>query len=280
MTLKARLLGAAAAAVLVAGSVQAETITIGLSSEPSAADPHFHNLGPNNQLRRHIFESLVQQDEVQQLVPGLATAWEPIDDTTWRFDLRQGVTFHDGQPFDAQDVVWTLCRIPNVPDSPSSFEIYTNAIVGVEIPDPHTLILTTENAYPLLPTEVSTWGIIKAPEDAQDLVFDPDGCDYAGTWPETGSFNSLELANGTGPYKLTTFTRGDRIVLDANPDYWGDAPTFEQVILRPITSDGPRVAALLAGDVDFIENPPLQDLPRLEADANVDVVQGLSNRVI
>ncbi|TVQ38900.1 MAG: ABC transporter substrate-binding protein [Geminicoccaceae bacterium] len=280
MTSKARLLAAAAALALGAASAQAETLTIGLSSEPSAADPHFHNLGPNNQLRRHIFESLIEQDENQLLTPALAVSWEPLDETTWRFDLREGVRFHDGQPFDAQDVVWTLCRIPNVADSPSSFELYTKAIVGVEILDPLTLILQTEGPYPLLPTEVSTWGIIKAPDDAQDLVFDPEGCDYAGTWPETGEFNTGALANGTGPYKLAQFTRGDRIVLEANPDYWGDAPAFERVVLRPITSDGPRVAALLAGDVDFIENPPLQDLPRLRDNPNTEVVQGLSNRVI
>ncbi|MFW5834700.1 MAG: ABC transporter substrate-binding protein, partial [Pseudomonadota bacterium] len=281
MTPKARLLAAAAALALAGGSAaQAETITIGLAAEPSAADPHFHNLGPNNQLRRHIFESLVVQDEVQRLQPGLATAWEPVDDTTWRFDLRQDVTFHDGSSFEAQDVVWTLCRIPNVADSPSSFTLYTKAIVDVEIPDPHTLILKTEGPYPLLPTEVSTWGILNAPDDAEELAFDPAGCDYAGTWPATADFNSGELANGTGPFELASFVKGDRIILERNDDYWGEASPFEEVVLRPITSAGPRVAALLAGDVDFIENPPLQDLPALRENPDVEVVQGLSNRVI
>jgi peptide/nickel transport system substrate-binding protein len=266
--------------VLTAFASQAEPLTIGTSAEASAMDPHYHNLGPNNEMRRHIFESLVDTDAAQRLQPGLAESWQAVDDTTWEIKLRPDITWTDGKPFTAQDVVWTLCRIPNVQDSPSSFTIYTKAVDAVETPDPHTLIVKTAAPYPLIPTEFSTWGIIQAPEDAQDLVFDKAGCDYAGQWPKTEDFNSGKLAVGTGPYKFVEYTKGAQIVLERNDNYWGEKPAWERVTFRPITSDGPRVAALLAGDVDMIDNPPIQDLPRLKGEEGIEVVQGLSNRVI
>ena len=269
-----------ALALSLAHVANAESLTIGLASEPSAIDPHYHNLGPNNQIRRHIFESLIWQDATQKLQPLLAESWEPTGEDSWTFKLRQGVKFHDGSDFDAQDVVWTICRIPNVADSPSSFAIYTKAIAGIEIPDPHTMIFKTDGPYPLLPVELSTWGILNAPDDAADLAFNAEGCNYAGDWPATEDFNNGNLTNGTGAYKFGSFTKGDRLELARNDDYWGGVEPWESVTFRPITSDGPRVAALLAGDVDLIEKPPLQDLPNLDADENIGIAQGLSNRVI
>ncbi len=274
-----RWLAAVAAGVLVAGMAQAQVLRIGISSEPSALDPHYHNLGPNNAMRRHIFEGLIGQDENQQLRPELAESWQARDDVTWEFRLRKGVKFHDGSAFTAADVIWTLCRIPNVKDSPSSFTIYTRSIVAAEAPDPHTLILRTKKPHPLLPVEMSLIGIIPAPEDAEELRYDPAGCDYA-DWPATEDFNSGKLAVGTGPFRVQEFVKGDRIVLVRNEDYWGEKSPWEKVVFRPITSAAPRVAALLAGDVDLIDNPPVQDIPRLREDPNVEVVSGLSNRVI
>lgn len=271
---------AVAVAVAFTAGAHAQTLTIGLAAEPSALDPHFHNLGPNNQMRRHLFESLVHQDANQNLQPALATSWEPTSPTSWRFELRDGVRFHDGSSFGPEDVIWTLCRIPNVQDSPSSFTLYTKAIQSVEVPDASTIVFNTAAPYPLLPVEISTWGILNAPADAEGLTYDPAGCDYAGEYPTTPAFNDGTLANGTGAFTYGAFVKGDRVVLNRNDAYWGEASDFETVIFRPISSEGPRVAALLAGDVDFIETPPLQDLPRLLDDPDLEVAQGLSNRVI
>ena len=272
----------AAAVILAAasmGTAAAEELTIGLAAEPSAMDPHYHNLGPNNAMRTHIFEALVEQDAQQLLEPYLAESWQPLDDTTWEFKLRQGVKFHDGSDLDAQDVIYTICRVPMVEDSPSSFTIYTKAVAGMEAPDPHTVIVKTDGPYPLLPTELASIGIISAPEDATDITFSREGCEGMGEPPTTAQFNSGERAAGTGPYKLVSYTPGDRTILERNDDYWGEEQHWERVTFRPITSDGPRVAALLAGDVDLIERPGIQDLERIKSDG-FEVAQGLSNRVI
>jgi len=274
---------AALAAAIPALPLAAQELRIGLASEPSSADPHFHNLGPNNQLRRNIFQSLVGTDEAQQLTPLLAESWEPIDETRWQFNLRRDVTFSDGSPFDAYDVVYTVCRIPGVPDSPSLFTTYTGAITDLEVPDPHTLIVHSAQPYPLMPTEFSTFGIISARANGVDgstLDFSPEGCGDDLPVPATQAFNDGTAAIGTGPFLLESFRRGEGIELVRNPDYWGEAAPWERVTMLPLTSEGPRVAALIAGDVDFIENPPLQDLERLRGDDSLRVVQGISNRVI
>ncbi len=272
----------AAAVILAAasmGTAHADELTIGLAAEPSAIDPHYHNLGPNNAMREHIFEGLIGQDAQQKLEPALAESWRTLDDSTWEFKLREDVKFSDGTDFDAQDVLFTVCRVPLVEDSPSSLSIYTKGVAGMEAPDPHTLIIKTDGPYPLLPTELSRVGIISAPPDATDITFSRDGCEGMGELPTTAQFNSGEKAAGTGPYKLVEFTPGDKIVLERNDDYWGGKQYWDKVTFRPITSDGPRVAALLAGDVDLIEKPPIQDLERIKSDG-FEVSQGLSNRVI
>jgi len=273
------------ALVLAAASwiacAQAQELKIGLSAEPSAMDPHFHNLTPNNSLLRHIFDRLIDQDENQALVPGLAVSWRNLDDSTWEFKLRPGVRFTDGSEFTANDVIYSICRAPRVENSPSSFAIYSRAITDMRAPDPLTLVVQTPGPYPLLPSELSTIAIISATANgAGPVTFDRQECKGVGAYPKTEAFNAGSAAIGTGPFKLVRFTKGDRIVLERNDAYWGEKPAWQRVIFRPVTSAGPRVAALLSGDVDLIENVPIQDLQRIKATNDYKVVQGLSARVI
>jgi peptide/nickel transport system substrate-binding protein len=273
-------LAGALAAALLTGHASAAELRIGTAAEPSSLDPHYHNLTPNNTVRRHIFESLVDQDAKQRLIPALAESWRTVDDKTWEFKLRKGVKFHDGSDFTAQDFVYTVCRIPNVANSPSSFTLYTKGIDSIETPDPHTIIIKTAAPYPLLPVEMTTFGIISAnAAGGAKVTFDKAGC-KADSWPSTQAFNDGTLAIGTGPFKLAEYRKGERIVLDRNPGYWGTKPEWDKVTFRPITSDGPRMAALLAGDVDMVDEPPLQDLERLRKDPKVSVVETMSNRVV
>jgi peptide/nickel transport system substrate-binding protein len=249
---------------MLVGPALADELTIGLASEPTAIDPHFHNLGPNNAMSRHIFDRLILQNELQQLEPGLAVSWKPIDDLTWEFKLREGVEFHDGSPFTADDVVCTWERAPNVPNSPSSFATYTKGKT-VEKVDDYTVHFKTAAPYPLMANDVST----------VTIVSDEQGCGAT-----TAEYNDGTAAHGTGPFKFVSYTPGDSIVVERNDAYWGDKPVWSKVTFKPIKSGPARVAALLAGDVDVIASVPTTDVATLEKNEGVSLSQGVSNRVI
>src|SRR5215471_17900654 len=203
------------AAVAGMTTAHGQELKIGLPSEPTAMDPHFHNLTPNNSLLRHIFDRLIDQDENQALASALAVSWRNLDDTTWEFKLRPGVRFTGGSEFTANDVIYSICRAPRVENSPSSFAIYSRAITGMRAPDPLTLIVKTAAPYPLIPSEVSTIAILSAKANGAGAVtFDRQECKGVGTYPKTEAFNAGQAAIGTGPYKLARFTKGDRIVLE------------------------------------------------------------------
>lgn len=254
-------------------------LRIGLSSEPSSMDPHFHNLGPNNALRQHIFQSLTYSDENMLIQPSLATEWEATTDTTWSFTLRDGVTFSNGDAFTATDVIYSICRVPMVEGSPSSFTSFVRDIVDVDV-DGSTITFTTAAPSPLLPTNLSSVAILNASVfGGEGVEFAADGCANMGDLPASTDFANPEMAIGTGPYTLVSFTPGDRIRLVRNDDFWGETPAWENVTLRPISNPGARVAALLAGDVDVIETPPIQDFDTIRQ-AGFQIDQGLSNRVI
>ncbi|MEO1650123.1 MAG: ABC transporter substrate-binding protein, partial [Pseudomonadota bacterium] len=251
-------------ASVAATTVRADDLTIALASEPTSIDPHFHNLTPNNALGMHFFDALVIFDEKQKVTPGLAVSWKTIDDLTWEFKLRKDVTFHDGTPFTADDVVFTMNRAGNVPQSPSSFATYTKGKTAVKVDD-HTVQIKTEKPYPLMVTDLTTILIVSKKH---------------GEGATTADYNSGKAAIGTGPFKFVSYTPGDSIKMVANADYWGGKPKWDNVTLRPIKSGPSRVAALLAGDVDVIEGVPTADIPRLKNDPKLQLSSGISNRVI
>jgi peptide/nickel transport system substrate-binding protein len=264
----------------LAAPVAAQELKIGVASEVTSIDPHFHNVGPNNYMRRHIFQALIATDEAQKLVPELATAWRAVDDRTWEFKLRPGVKFTSGSDFTAKDVVYTLCRVPTVENSPSPFTVYTRGFEALETPDPLTVVFKTANPMPLLPNNMSTLGMLSAAAyGGEGVKWTAGGCEGMGTPPKSADFNDPAKAVGTGPYKLANYTRGTHVILERRDDYWGDKSHWQRVTWRPISSEGPRVAALLAGDVDVIENPPAQDFDRIK-NSGFEIVQGISNRLI
>ena len=252
------------AAIGLSFAANAADLRVGLKSEPSSIDPHYHNLGPNNGFATHIFGALVGSDENQQHYPDLAVSWKPIDDTTWEFKLRQGVKWHDGSPFSADDVLFTVERAQNVPNSPSSFVTYLKGKTFSKIDD-YTVHIKTEKPYPLMPNDMTTVKIISA---------------KAGKGASTEDYNSGKAAIGTGHYKFVEWVPGDRIVLERNDDYFGAKAAFDKVTFKPIKSGPARISALLAGDVDFIDNVPPLDVARLKKDNSVQLSGGPSNRVI
>ncbi|MEI8147129.1 MAG: ABC transporter substrate-binding protein, partial [Alphaproteobacteria bacterium] len=207
---------AVVAAATITMPLAAQELRVGLSAEPSSVDPHFHNLTPNNQLRLHVFESLMDQDKNQQPVPRLAESVRAVDPTTWEFKLRRGVKFSDGTEFTARDVIFSYCRVPKVENSPSSFIVNTRAVQTMTAPDPYTVVMTTAAPHPLLAVEATNVAIMsaKAAGAPEGLAFNRAGCEGVAAWPKTEDFNNLRLAIGTGPFKYVSFTRGDRIVLE------------------------------------------------------------------
>jgi peptide/nickel transport system substrate-binding protein len=271
---------AGVAAVLGAAPALAQELKVGLSAEPTSIDPHFHNLTPNNALRAHIFEALLAQDAEQKLKPALATSWRAVDETTWEFKLRPGVKFSNGMELSARDVVYTICRVPTVENSPSSFNSHVRGVAGVETPDPLTVIIKTAGPQPLLPINMSVLGILSAQVNgAENVKYRAGGCENLGTPPKSADFNDPAKAIGAGAFKLANYTRGTHILLERNDAYWGDKPQWDKITMRPMTSAGARVAALLAGDVDFIESPPIQDFEKIKG-AGFQIAEGLSNRII
>ncbi len=248
----------------VATAASAQELTIALGRSVTSIDPHFHNTGPNNSIAAHLYDRLIHHDAKQRPVPGLALSWRAVDDTTWEFKLRPGVTFHDGQAFGADDVVATFARAPNVANSPSSFALYTRAIVNVEKLDELTIRMTTRDPHPLLPNDVSAINIVSRRHAAAT----------------TAQFDSGAAAIGTGPYRVTGWTRDERLVLERNASWWGGVTPWIRVTKRVIVSDPARVAALLAGDVQAIEVVPTADIRRLADDPRLVLAREVSNRLL
>ncbi len=265
-----RLLHIAAAALIAAfvpfAHAQKErAVSIGLQAAITSIDPHYHNLSPNNSLLLHVFEPLIKRDANQKLVPGLAASWKAVDDLTWEFKLRKNVRFHDGSPFTADDVVFTLKRVPNVPNSPSSFATFTKPIVDVKVVDPHTIVFKTATPHVLLPSDVASVLIVSK---------------LHGEKAATEDYNSGKAAIGTGPYKFAEYVPNQRVVLKANYGYWGGEEPWDKVTFKILTNSAARVAALLSGDVQMIETVPTSDIARLSQDKRFALADKVSNRVI
>ncbi len=248
----------------IATMASAQDLKIGLSSEPSAMDPHFHNLTPNNGILSHVFERLVETAPDNKLIPGLAESWKTINDTTWEFKLRKNAKWHDGAPFTPEDVIFTFERAPNVPNSPSSF---ASAVKGKTVKkiDDVTIQISTPAPHPLMPNDLSNLLIISKKH---------------GDGAKTEDYNSGKAMIGTGAYKFAAYVPSDKVELVANPDHWAGKPKWSKVTFKPIKAGPARVAALLAGDVDLIEDTPTADIEKLKKDAKVDIAQTVSRRVI
>ena len=241
-------------AALLPAASSAQEVRMAIRTDANSMDPHYHVYSPNTAVYRHIFDSLVKSGAKGESLPGLAASWRTVADDVWEFKLRPGVKFHDGTPFTAEDVAFTLSRAPNVPNSPSSYSQYTKMIDGVEIVDPLTIRIRTKGPSPTLPV---------------DLVFLAVISKKAAEGKATSDFNSGVATVGTGPYRFVEWVAGSHVTMVRNPDYWGGAEPWERVIRKPIANDGARVAALLSGDVDLIEGVPAVDRARLAASSDL-----------
>ncbi|KXF74851.1 ABC transporter substrate-binding protein [Paramesorhizobium deserti] len=252
------------ATAAVPGISLAETapLTIGMSTTPTTLDPHEDSSAPNNATSRHIWDSLINLTGTSANEPELATGWKAIDPTHWEFKLREGVKFHDGSAFDAQDVVASLLRARDKPSQ--GFASYTRNIANVTAKDPMTVIVETSVPDPLLLNSVSRIRIISADcADASVQDFDGGKC-----------------AVGTGPYIFSSFNPGDRLILKRNDDYFAGASHWSDVTLRFLPDDGARLASLLSGEIDIVEALPADGMSRVEQSDALQVINGQSSRLV
>lgn len=261
----------AAASIMIVGlpaaqaQAQSQTLNMGVGAPVTSLDPHYHQLSPNNAVADMIFDKLVNTDAAARQIPGLATSWRATGPTTWEFKLRPNVTFHNGSAFTAEDIVFTIQRLPNVPNSPSSFGAYARPIVRMEIVDPLTIIFHTAEPYPLLPLDMTNVRVLDATTHATAT---------------TDDFNNGRAAIGTGPWRVVEHRNGDRIEFARNDSYWGDRPAFERVNYRMVTNDAARTASLLSGDLDIIDQVATSDLTRLRRDPNITLAETVGLRLV
>lgn len=246
----------------------AETLKIGLASEPTAVDPHYHQTTPNEALISHIFEGLVKMSPDMEMQPALASKWEATDDTTWTFYLDDQAKFSNGEPFTAQDVIYSFCRILNNETAiGTGLTNVARRIKAIEAPDEKTVHLKTASPYPVLPNELARVPMIwSGIAEFDTLEYEQDGdCGVTSSWPTVNDFNQGDLVIGTGPYTLKQYEKGGTIILERNDDYWGEElPDWSEVRMTAAPSAGPRLTGLLAGDFDLIENPAARDIKRIE----------------
>ncbi|WP_245944124.1 ABC transporter substrate-binding protein [Acuticoccus kandeliae] len=249
---------AALVGVLASGAAGAQTLTVGVRGGPDSMDPHYSSLGPNSDALKHIFDPLVWTGDDLQLEPGLAVSWEPVDEDTWEFKLREGVKFHDGSDFTAEDVKFSIERIPTV-TGPMTTQIYVRRVAEVEIVDDHTVLIHTDGPAATLPYDFVRLFIVSA--DAAK--------DYSTAETAAEGFSSGKATIGTGPFKFVSWEPKGDLVLDRFDDYWRGAAPWEKVVRKEISDDSSRLAALKAGDVDVINYVSSADYLSLEGDPDI-----------
>jgi peptide/nickel transport system substrate-binding protein len=269
-------LAATGIALLVTGGAESKTLRWASQGDPQTSDPFSQNEGLTNMFSQAVHDTLVMRDNALNLVPGLAASWQQINDTTWRFSLRRGVRFHDGSPFTADDVVFSYDRAqhPN-----SQLRQYSVPVGKARKIDEYTVEFVQDKPNPITLEHATAIYIMSKSWAEKNKVEHP--LDFKSKEETFASRN----ANGTGAWMLVAREPGVRTVLRRNPDWWGAkegrAPgNVSEVIYTQVSADATRTAALLSGQVDFVLDPPPQDLVRLENNKNTKVVRGQENRVI
>ena len=262
MTFAPALRGIALAAILatsVSGAALAQTLTIGVRAGPESIDPHFTATGTHAETLKHVFDTLTWSGDKLQIEPRLATSWKAIEPTVWEFKLRPGVKFHDGSDFTAEDVKFSIERIPVV-SGPNPTTIYVRRVKEVKIVDPLTVHVVTDGPAPTLPNDFIRLFIVSH-KAAAGLTKDT----------ANEAFNGGKAAIGTGPYKFVSWTPKDQLVLERFDGFWGEKEPWARVVRKELPNDAARVAQLKAGQVDLIVRAPSSDVPTLKRDAKLAV---------
>ncbi|MBI5129052.1 MAG: ABC transporter substrate-binding protein [Rhodopseudomonas palustris] len=266
------LLAAAACFFALALPASAQTLRYANQGNLTSLDPYTLKESTTIAHHAHIYEGLVARDKDLKIVPALAESWETLDPRHWRFHLRKGVKFHNGDPFTADDVIFSAERVrskgsnflSNVPPDAKFVKV-----------DDHTVDVMLDTPNPILTSQWDSWFIMgkKWCEENNSAAPTPASA-------TTPSYASLH-ENGTGPFIIDVHQPGVKTVFKANPTWWGKPEhNLKEIVFTPIGSAATRVAALLSGEVDVIEPVPIQDIDRVNSSGSATVLTGPELRTI
>lgn len=240
------------------------------TTDPQTMDPHAVNSAAVLGFLNNVYEGLVRRNKEMEIEPALATSWEPIGaGDGWRFTLREGVKFHDGSDFTAEDVLFSYERASSEQADTSS---WFAPVSEVKVVDEYTVDIMTTSPNPIFPDSIANWMILDSGwAEANDTARpDKDG----------GNFATLNT-NGTGAFRVTAREPGLRTVVEPFDGWWDEAThNITKAELTPIQNPATAVAALLSGDIDLINPVPIQDTERLKQNPDVSVIQGIEARVM
>ena len=238
------------------------TVTIALTDDPPSGDPHKTRGANGGHLLFNLFEGLVQlSGDMMSVTPALATSWQQIDDLSWSFTLREGVKFHNGEPFTAESVRYSIERIldPNAVRFNTDFR----QIGDVDVVDDYHVLIHLKTPDPVFIAKIA--GLHMVPPVYTASISEEE----FGTHPV-----------GTGPYKFVEWVLGQRLVLEANDDYWGGRPAIDRLVFRPIPEASTRLAELQAGTVDIIVGLNYDAIPLVNADPNLRAEANTGRRTV
>ncbi len=262
-------------AVTFIAPAHAKPFRFARAADMSTWDIHTQNVGVNNTMHAAVYDTLVEYDpKTFKPQPSLATEWKLISPTQLRLTLRAGVKFSDGSDFTAADAKFSLERAKA---KTSNFAVYALGIDRVEIVNPTTIDIISNLPNPVLVNQLTELRMMSKPWADKNASVEPK--DIRTKDENFAHRNAL----GTGPFMLKSWTPDQRTVLESNPLWWGKgkyASNVTQVTYTPIKSDATRMAALLSGEVDFVLDPTLQDLPRVRQNDALKVLEGPENRSI
>ncbi len=232
-----------------------QTVTIALGGDPSTLDPHRSFNGFVFTVTNQIYETLIHRAPGGELVPELATDWRSIDDTTWEFDLREGVVFHDGTPFDAQSVQFSIERLL-APETRAIGSFILTMVEEVRVVDEYTVRIVTDRPFAPLPAHLShpVTAIVSPIAAGGDLGVDPVG---------------------TGPFVFESRSSNTDLRLQVNTDYWGGEPSIQRIVFQVVPEAGTQIVALQAGTIDLITDVPPERFESIETDPALSAEQFL-----
>ncbi|MDO6730042.1 ABC transporter substrate-binding protein [Marinovum sp. 2_MG-2023] len=267
----APLVAVLAVSTALVAPAQAETLRIASQGDATSLDPHSHNESFTNYFLANVYEGLVARDEDFEIAGQLAQSWEQVDATTWRFTLRDGVSFHDGSAFAADDVIFSMDRALS---ETSNFKHVLASVESYSAIDDMTVEVVTKAPNPILLNDLLDLMIL----DKQWA--DANGAAEPINLQAEEKAYSATNANGTGPFQVVSRAQGEKTTLAAFDGYWGDAGNVTEVVFTPINNAATLVSALLSGEVDLVMPLPLQDIPRVENGAGVKVVSSAEARTM